>query len=388
MNFKFKSLIGLLLLCSGPAFAAQPYYVENPGSLYPPSCVSGPLRELDLTAQNAVRFFSDRIWLETAQRIESSDPFANLGEVQLDMYRVACAEADRSVVIAEFSLPPEWVDPRKSQLLLPWLGGSTGFDPVPFEFKPEANSWGQSPGQFHYTQRALGDYTGGWDNARRFSWRYILDSPSQDVAWGRDGGATWYYNSQFGLMFHRSDGDNFLSVLVPSTEELLEPTEGLPLSGRLSGNWVEEGSADQGLLLSFSTAPPPPRGFADPWRQSKMVLFLSWFTFDAEGEMLWITGAAQFAQGAREVTVALERVQTGTFLGKTNSAGIYNAGTATLRAISCNLIEVDYDLEALGLGRDVMQLNRLDAMEIADYACRDYEGLQASIFPPNRIDSD
>jgi hypothetical protein len=379
MNFKLKSVLGLLL-CSGTAFAAQPYYTENPGSLYPPSCVSGPLRELDLTGENAVRFFSDRIWLETAQRIESSDPFANLGKVQLDMYRVGCSEADRSLVIAEFSLPPEWVDPRKSQLLLPWMGGSTGFDPVPFEFKPEANSWGQSPGQFHYTQRALGDYTGGWDNARRFTWRYILDSPSQDVAWGRDGGATWYYNGQFGLMFFRSHGDNFLSVLVPSTENLLEPAEGLPLSGRLSGNWVEDGTGDQGLLLSFSTAPPP-RGLAEPWSQSKMVLFLSWFTFDTDGEMLWITGAAQFTQGAREVTVTIERVETGTFLSENQGTGIFNAGTATLRAINCNLIEIEYDLDALGLGRDTMQLQRLQAMEIADYACRDYPALRASIYP-------
>jgi hypothetical protein len=289
------------------------------------------------------------------------------------MYRVGCAETNRSVIIAEFTLPPQWVDPRKAQVMLPWLGGNTGFDPVPFEFKAEANSGGGIPGQFHFLEKAFGDYTGGWDDPRRFSWRYVLDTHS------RFGGVATYYNDAFTLVFYRSYGENFLAIPIPSTQDLLDPSTTMPLGGRLSGNWVEEGSADQGLLISFSTPLLPPGATTRP-ENSDLLVFLSWFTFDAQGEMLWLTGAARFAQGANLADIRIEQVTQGAFLDNTPAQRAI-VGSARLRAFNCNKLELEYELGELGLGSGVMQLQRLLALEIADYPCRDYEGLQASIFP-------
>lgn len=378
MRYTSRIFATLFLTTQAPFLAAGAYYTSNPGSPYPPSCITLPLRDLDLTSDNAVMFFSERIWLETAQKVESSDPFANRGEARMDLYRVACAEPNRSVVVAEFSLPPEWVDPRKSQLVLPWLTGSTGMDPFPLVFKPEANSWGQPPSQFFLYKATFGDYTGGWDDPRRFTWRYVLDVHPQ---WSSNGwsNAASYYNGFFGLELQRSNEFPFLAIGVPATANLFEPTGSLPLSGRLSGNWIEAGSHDQGFLISFSGAPPD--GSIDVLQDTDLVVFLSWFTYDVHGELLWLTGAARFTPGSSEALVPLERVEGGAFLGAA-PAERATVGSARLRAIECNRLEVEYQLDSLGLGSDVMRLERLYALEIADFPCRDFEAQYNSIFPP------
>jgi len=382
MNTQSGLLVALLLSAYGQLVLADAIYTSNPGSPYPPSCITGPLRALDLQAENVVKFYSDRIWLEVVHKIESNDPFANLGEARLDMYRLACAEVNRSVIVAEFALPRQGVEIRKAQLLLPWLAGSTGFDPFPLEFKPEANGWGQSQGQFHHSQRAFGDYTGGWDDARRFTWRYVLDVHPQGGL-GQRGYASHYYNGFFGLEFFRSDGEPFLAFGVPATEELLNPTGSLPLSGRLSGNWVEQGAVDQGFLISFSNpVPPAGQGGGKP-ENSQLLVFLSWYTFDLDGEMLWLTGTAKFSQGARHVSIPIELVTGGAFLGGAEARREV-VGQGHLQAVSCNQLEFEYHLDALGLGDDAVQLQRLYALEIADYPCRDHGSLEASIYPAER----
>lgn len=370
-------LIAFFMALRAPIVAADGYRTGNPGPPYPPSCITVPLRDLDLGADNVVKFFSGRMWLEVTHKIQSEDPYANVGQARLDLYRVGCSEPNRSVIVAEFSLPPEWVDPRKSELVLPWLTGSTGFDPFPLTFKPEANSWGQPPSQFFYSKRSFGDYLGGWGDARVFAWRYVIDVHPQGSSNGWSGAAA-YYNGQFGLELQRSGELPFLGILVPATADLFEPTGSLALNGRLSGNWVEEGSADQGFVISFSNAPPN-AGTEAP-ENDDLQVFLSWFTYGTRGEPLWLTGAAGFSQGANEVPIALERVEGGTFLGGA-AAERATVGSARLRAIECNRLELEYQLEGLGLGAGVMHLQRLFALEIDDYPCRDFDAQYDSIYP-------
>lgn len=381
MNIKSpikSATLAVVLLTWQVSASADLVFSANPGPAYPPACISVPLQDLDLSGDKVAQFYSGRIWLEVAHKVDRDDPFANLGEVQLDMYRLGCAEANRSVIIAEFRLPPDWVDPRKSQLVMPVLAGVTGFDPFPLEFKREANTWGQPATQFLLTRNEFGDYTNGWDEPRRFSWRYVLDVSPAAVYWDRDD-APKYYNGQFGLEFYRSNGEVFHTMLVPATKAVLSPARKIPLGGRLSGNWVENGSPDQGLLLSFSTTPPD--GSNDTPELSDLLVFLSWFTFDAEGKPLWLTGTAQFGKGRNSVSIPIEWVRDGSFLGSA-PAQRNTVGIAQLRAVNCNLLKLEYQLDDLGLGSGVMRLERLLALEIADYPCRDYEGLQSSIYPP------
>jgi len=373
-------LFTAILATQAPGAVADAYRTGNPGSAYPPSCISGPLRSLDLTADHVVQFFSEVVWLEVAQKIQSNDPLANLGQVQLDMYRIACSEPGRSVVLAEFRLPREWVDPRNAVLLLPWLGGNTGFDPYPFAWRPEANSWGLNQGQLQYTNTAFGDFTGGWDDPRYFSWRYVLEVPPPGGIAGRSDGPK-YYNEEQAILMYTSDGEHFMTVVLPATESVITSRPELPLSGRLTGHWVEEGSADQGLLITFNSLPHAGElpALAE---ETPLTVFFSWFTFDAQGDPLWLTGAASFAPGTSEVVVSIEAVQEGVFLGDA-PARRSTVGSARLRAIECNRLEFEYELDALGLGGDVMYLQRMAALEIADFPCRDHWALQESIDPPD-----
>jgi hypothetical protein len=379
MNYKALVLLTLMLSLSCQSMASPAYYTENPGSPYPPSCIMRLLQDLNLQAPHSVRFFSDRVWLEVVHKIESSNPKDNLAEVQLNLYRVACAEPNRSVIIAEFYLPPGWEDPRKRQFFLPWLEGNTGFDPYPLEFREEANSWGRNQYQIPYTSRSFGDYSGGWWDPHYYNWRYVLDVNSQ--GWDRDDPAK-YYNDRFSFELKQGtegNGRHIAWIDVPATEELLAPRNELPLGGRLSGTWVEEGSVDQGFLLSFGSILPSPNGI--PHNRADLLVFLSWFTFDSRGDMLWLTGASRFIQGSSEVLIPIELVQDGAFLENKRAQRAY-VGSAKLRSIRCNQLELTYRLDDLGLGRGTMQLQRILALEVADYACRDYEDLQASIYSP------
>jgi hypothetical protein len=298
----------------------------------------------------------------------------------VDMFRVGCAEPNRSVILVEFRLRPEWIDPRYSQIVLPTFGGDgTAMHLVPFDLVAEPNGWGPSAQQHALTKRTIGDYTGGWDEPRRFSWRYVLSIGPAGAGWNPEFLAN-YYNDSFPLGFHGSDGWTGMHVDVPATRDVLARNPTLPLNGRLSGVWLEEGAANQGFLLSFSTPVPSAGTEAAEPENSELLVFLSWYTFDTQGGMLWLTGVARFPQGAAEVSIPIVRVTGGQFLGS-QAADRAVVGEARLQASQCNELELDYDLADLGLGAGDMRLQRLHALEIAGYPCRDYAARLASLSP-------
>jgi hypothetical protein len=143
---------------------------------------------------------------------------------------------------------------------------------------------------------------------------------------------------------------------------------------------VEAGAADQGFLLSFSN-PVPPAGtaVAEP-ENAELLVFLSWFTFDSQGDMLWLAGEARFPQGSTEVSIPILRVTQGQFLGS-QAAERTVMGQVRLKASQCNELEVDYDLSGLDLGAGDLRLQRLHALEIAGYPCRDYQARLDSLWP-------
>ncbi len=365
-----NTLLGLLLACFYHAALADPYYTGIPYAPYPPGCVTLPLRQTDLYGDNVALFYSGEVWLDAVHKVQSTDPFTNRGKVDMNVYRIGCAEPDRSVILVEFRLRPGWI--YNESYVLPTLGGEgTAMHIVPFELKAEPNTWGQSIAQNSLTRHSFGDYTDGWDDPHRFTWRYILDINPVGQYWDA-GFLTEYYNGSFPLVFYAEDGSTLLNIDVPATQDALEPNPSLPLNGRLSGTWVEEGAADQGLLLSFSN-PVPPTGseIAEP-ELSDLTVFLSWYTFDTQGKLLWLTGAGRFPQGATEVSIPIEQVTQGQFLGS-QVAERAVVGSVLLKALQCNELEAGYDLAGLGMGTGDMHLQRFEALEIAGYPCRDYK---------------
>ena len=315
MDMTAKTIfLGLLLWAYAADSSADSYYTANAYTPYPPGCVTLPAKQLELYGDNIVRFWSGSLWLEVVYKIDSPDEYKNLGLVEMDMYRIGCAETNRSVILIEFRLPLEWADPRNSQLVLPTFAGVTGFDSVVFDLKEEPNGWSHDLQQHALTKRAIGDYTNGWWDVRGATWTYVLDMGPIAQYWSGDF-LTEYYNDQFGLAIYTSNSWSDTSFLVPATRELLQPSPTLPLNGRLSGSWVDKNASDQGVLLSFgSPVSPPGTTIADPV-DSSLNVFLSWYTFGPEGDLLWLTGAGRFPQGATEVSFPVEQVAQGQFLG-------------------------------------------------------------------------
>ncbi len=68
---------------------------------------------------------------------------------------------------------------------------------------------------------------------------------------------------------------------------------------------------------------------------SPLLMFLSWYTYDANGDKLWLTGSSQFAMGDTEVTIPIEKVTHGEFMGsKTADRSV--VGSVTITGNNCN----------------------------------------------------
>lgn len=248
--------------------------------------------------------------------------------------------------------------------------------------EPERQSslTGNAPGQA--IQRTFGDYTGGWYPAEGFVWTYVLDSPGPLADYpGSSPISSQRYNQEVRLVSdqHVTFDAPVAPWIAPATNEIDFGAVRMPLTGRHTGLWHVAGARDQGITLSFSNrVPPAGMEVAQPER-SPVFLFLAWYTFDATGQMLWLTGNGEFAQGADHVDLELVMVIDGEFLG-TRQAKRVHAGSATLSSKSCAKLVLDFDLSAIGLDTGSVQLDRVHELEIAGYNCRDHDARRTASF--------
>ena len=383
-NSSVKLLLCLALLACARAASADGYYTSRGHSPYPPGCITLPANQIDLYGDNVVLFWAGSLGLEVVHKVQGEDPAKNLAPIDTYMYRAGCSEPGRSVILVVFRLPAEQESWPPLQVVLPTFLGNTAMDPVALELKPEPNGWGESLHQNLLTKRTLGDYSGGWFDARYLSWIYVLDI-GPDGPWFSSPFLVEYYNSEFAMTPFVNGESSGHYIVVPSTAAALDPSPSLPLNGRQTGTWVEQGASDQGFLLSFAN-PVPPAGEAEARpEQSDLVLFLTWYTFDGKGDQIWLAGNVRFLQGADEAVVPLLRVPEGQFLGPEPESGpegpAEQVGELRLQSLGCNALVADYQLQGIGLGAGRMKLQRLEALETAGYPCRDCEARLASLAP-------
>lgn len=330
-------------------------------AFYAPGCVTVPEVQSSLYGGNAVKFFEGRLALINARK--SSEKL----DAIVAAYRVACTESNRSVIWLSFTIPPE----LDSSTL--YLMPNVSF--VLQNVNQITASLSREPGGSLPVMGPLPPVIGNSDeNAfaedRPRTWLYIVQG---DGGWGWDLPTMTpeIYNDSFWLLL---DNPGFKQprhqIEVPSTVNLLKPSAHLPLNGRLSGHWVVEGAADQGVMLAISELVPALIPAPAEIGHSRLVLLLSWYTFDENGEPLWLTGSAQFLPGESEVTLPIVLVSEGKFLGAAGGRRT-QAGNVILRSVSCGQIDVVYDLSDLGLGSGNTKLKRLFSLEISDYPCSD-----------------
>jgi len=109
----------------------------------------------------------------------------------------------------------------------------------------------------------------------------------------------------------------------------------------LSGNWFDPSTSGQGLVVEVNPNVP--------------VIFMSWYTYAANGAGLgvegqrWLTGQAGFTPGARTFTMSLYQTTGGVF-DQASSPPPYTqaivAGTATLTFQSCTRATLSYAFTA------------------------------------------
>lgn len=378
-----KTLLILVLALLGANIAlANSNFVSNPRLPYPPSCTNVPMMD-------ASAWLDEQAFMFSANEIKAYD--LQTGEqvpVGLKAYRSPCSEPGRSLIWLQFSLSGLYAE-RGTEIELPMVHALLAdHQTISMDLVPEFNGWG-SDGSIDKNRRYLigkprgrDVVDGGLLISGERKWVFLLDGANTIDEW-------WYwtswlsageYNDQFKLVlgYNHMFMGNRLQIDVPATPELLQaPAPLLPLSGRLSGAWVIEGAVDQGIQLAISDQVGERQDFAPGAPDLPLVIFFSQYTFDALGNMLWLTGAAEFEPGASVVTIPIEKVTNGEFRGVKRAERAI-VGSVTITSNSCNDLSFEYDYGSLGLGQGAKRLQRIFSLETAGYDCRDYEARVAA----------
>ena len=364
-------IILLLALLGCSSVLANSNFVSNPFLPYPPACTHPPIADGPVDAEpQTAPFFDDTIMQPAWQTGEWI-------EVRLKAFRSRCSEQGRSLIWLEFSLPTKYAG-RAIELPLPWIVAEPpdSWSRL-LQLVTEPGGWGSGL-QFDRELTLLVSQPLGLEEYRDSSverrWLFLLDNLSPVSEWGiyyGRGLTAAEYNSRFSLKLYSVPHE--LTIEVPATAELFPgPLPRLPLSGRHSGTWVIAGAADQGFQLAISEQVGERHDYSPGVPDLPLVLFLSQYTFDSQGEMLWLTGVAEFNPGASAVTVPIVKVSNGQFRGG-QTASRTTVGSVTLTSNSCNDLTFDYDYSNLGLGTGSRRMQRLFSLETAGYDCRDHD---------------
>lgn len=305
---------------------------------YPPGCVSSIyyLGDFPVNGMKSESVHSGTIPLE-AWTANGPEPV----DIEVEILRVGCAEKDKSIILVHLFYPIEGV-PEDGIVRVPFI--AAGHYPHLLALNREPHT------------------LPGWDE-------YLVEGHRQ-VYFLKDG-PTWavpmlasQYNGAFELQFLDSSLESVgPKIHIPAYENQLH-TSKLSITGRLSGLWVVPEAQDQGILISVNEILNP---YSRP-----LVIFLSWNTFNSDGNPLWLTGSSTFSEFDSDVEIELVLVEDGEFLG-TKKVNRSMVGSIRLHVVSCTEIAAQYELEGIGLGTGEITLTRLFNMETAGFTCQDYE---------------
>ncbi len=329
----------LMLVCL-PAHALYENYLSNYTTPIPPACITN-LQVLDRFNYSASQVISQEVvtWINTDFQEQ---------DLEITVWQMGCPETGRRLLLVDLELLDD-PDGFLNIALLPLPWGRIPGDQTRYWFRLNAEP---------NTNQAMDDVTGIIYEGIKAS--FILDTYAPlaaDFNFDKIMLAN-QYNGAFQLEL--DDPENFTSTIqIPSYNGNLAAAD-MTLTGRLSGNWVTPSVSDQGFVLAFEELA----------EESKGLFFLSWYTYDSNGNLLWLTGANTYRLEASQVSFDIELVTNGQFLGS-KTADRQVVGSGTISAFDCNDLELSYNLNTLGLGSGTIPLRRLFSLEIQGYACSD-----------------
>lgn len=343
-------LTGLLPVLSATSAMAQldpggrENFLSSAESLVPPNCLTAPLPAAAGTITQSIVSFP------VTEAVNG--PRTN---VRVRLWRADCHQPGRSALLIQFENVTGnfFQAPFLGPLL---LGNQTlGFSSATYRLRPNDFSM---PTQL--------DLQTDWFLNNGVSAPYLIEIgpllPDQEA----NELDIEDYQLSFGLTFLAFNNQGGLSdidtVTIPAASNSNSATQfgQEPLTGRYSGNWIAQDTRDQGILLSISELP-----------DRRLVAFMAWFTYGPNGEQAWFTGNSFFTIGDHQVSFNLGQGKNGVFQGNQAADRFPPAGAATLSAINCAQMELQFNLSGIGLGSDTVLLERLFNGEIAGYSCRD-----------------
>ncbi len=268
---------------------------------------------------------------------------------RLTGYRTGCADANRSVLWIRLEILDDG-DGSAEFGVVPKLSAIVGADEFPLRPTEEPSGWVSNDSGI-----------GLAEGTTRY---YVLDVPTP-LSTEFDEGFFFIpslYNGAFTLYIDNRDNDADYTVEIPAYNNELQPTF-MPFNGRLSGIWIVEGAADQGFVISFSEL---------PGNEFEGLIFFSWYTFDENGNNVWLVGNANYQTGEGVITFDVQLVTDGEFMGGKTATRL-PAGSVQITARHCNLLELNYDLTPIGLGQATVSVSRLAGIETSGFTCMDFE---------------
>ncbi len=340
MNFRnITRFLAVLAACAlGATAQARDNYLTSVTTPYPPGCVSSNNSGLITPTFGRQVYGDDTVNFRDADG--GSDVPANL-----QIFRRGCIEDNRSVLFV--TIEPFQANRRIAVPRVFLLQGETRY---PMRLTPEANTF-----EVNHSGLFVGPGT----------YPFIVDGPAeQSVNQNTPLIDPETYSGAVTIIIQDALDSNLeYSVPLPTWTGDIRP-QAYPLNGRLSGPWVSEGAEEQGFVLSFDEF------WGNP-ENPQLLAFFSWYTYDQDGNPLWLASSATFPVNASSVNLPMS-LRTGEFLGAPGTPT--DLPNATLTAVSCGELTLDYDLTALGLGAGTLTLTRIFALETAGYACRDLQG--------------
>jgi len=325
--------VSFFIFNSASTWAFESYYTHW-WTPYPPSCV------FTLTLPRGVDTQGEgQLLVSETISLGASDNRLPDVPIEIEVLRRSCIEENRSALFMIFR------NPNGSPYKAPKLSARIGDVSYQLRLSREPNTRFED-----YASKTLNDTVGFIIDGADFS--VIENAISADQ-----------YNGAFQLVVEdRGEAGNVYQYDLPANNPDLKPKRKL-LTGRMSGLWSAEGSTDQGFQLSiqelWTSGSPQPH------------VFLSWYTYDKNGDLLWLTGTGIVGvMGDKGVILNMQLVTNGEFLGG-KRADRQTLHEAYLFVENCNRMGFNYNLEELGLGQGRIFLKRLFSLETAGYSCRD-----------------
>ena len=189
---------------------------------------------------------------------------------------------------------------------------------------------------------ALQQQNGQWSN------ELLGVSDSSILTFGEDERGNIYLSGALGsgqgMIYLLSDGDPVVN-------------SGIPIDGSMSGTYLVLDLNDQGFFVTVSEN-----------AEGEPFVFIAWFTFDDNGQPLWLVGVDFLDPGDTATSMTMQRIEGLKFLDFSDESAVRtDFGVMTFTALDCNTFRGDYDFGINGSGSlDILRLTSIQGRECGD----------------------